>query len=171
MLGHPKLEKESKVYVPPSILHSFYQTSGSTSELFAHLLLLLIQSDSFIWLSADRWEKCRGSVFDVLGKWKGFSFGWDHPPCEKYVCTTTHTSIHVHFYISVSGRAHQNWEGRVLRIYKVVFRHFHTFWGCNISIMNFILILIYSVMTNIFFKSIMSYGSCNIYFSSYSVNM
>lgn len=48
------------VSLPPSvlhILHNSYQTTGSTSEFFAELFILLyasVQSDSLIWLSGTK---------------------------------------------------------------------------------------------------------------------
>lgn len=149
MFGHPFLEPKN-VYVPPSgldIPHSSYQTTGSTSGFFAELFILWtvsVQSDSLIWLCVARWRNVGETVLVCLVNWKGFHLVEiiSHVTSMS-VPQPTHAFMYL-FYINVSGRAHQNQEGRMLMIYNAVFRHFHIFWGCNIAIMNFIPNLILS---------------------------
>lgn len=167
---HPYLEPKD-VYVPPSVLHiphDSYQTTGSTSEFFAELFIWLDGSDSFTWLSVDRWRN-GDTCLVCLVNWKDFHL-------VEIISHVTSMSIsqptHAFMYFFyVSGRAHQNREGRMLRIYNAVFRHFHTFWGCITAIMNFIPILTSSVLTILFFKSIVSYDPCDAWVFSYSVNI
>lgn len=176
MLGHPFLGAKN-VYVPPSVLHiphHFYQTTGSASRFFADPFILwtvLVQSASLIWLSVARGRNVGETCLVCLVNWKGFHLVEiiSHVTSMS-VPQPTHAFMYL-FYINVSGRADQNREGRMLMIYNAVFRHFHIFWGCNIAIMNFIPILTSSVLTILFFRSIVSYDPCDAWVFSYSVNI
>lgn len=50
----------------------------------------------------------------ILSAWRGLSFSWDHPICDRCICATAHTCTRVHFCICMSGKVHQNGEGGVL---------------------------------------------------------
>lgn len=168
---------QKNAYVPPSVLcvpHNAYQTTGSTSGFFAELFILWdvsVQSDSLIWLSVGRWRNLGETCLVCLVNWKSFHVVEiiSHVTSMS-VPQPTHTFMYF-FNINVSCRAHQIPEGRMLMIYNAVFRHFHIFWGCNIAIMNLMQILTSSVLTILFFRSIMSYDPCNAWDFSYSFNV
>lgn len=72
-------------------LQSFLQNCSYSNTCRLNLI------HSFIWLSVGRWRNVREVCVWVglvcLVSEKGFSCGWDHHPCDTYVCTTAHMYV------------------------------------------------------------------------------